>query len=130
MKKLIIFVSVLLAVLLFASCGASEVDEKGSYIITVSEISGCTLTTKYIFDDDMELEAVTQSAKYNDSARMSLEYSIVEADEERFTDVHKDGNSFSCKLTEAGIESFYPDATYDSILKIAEEQDLSIETSK
>ena len=130
MKRLIIFISMALCSLILASCGTADVAEKENYIITVSELSGCTITTRYIFDDDMELDEVIQTAKYTDASRMSLEYAIVEADVENFTDVVKDGNSFSCELTDDGIDQFYPNATYDSILEMANEQELSVETSK
>lgn len=146
MKKLIIFISVILAVILFASCGSSDVDplddiddavdsiddidEHETYIITVSENSGCTLTTKYVFDDDMELESVTQNAEYTDSSLMGLEYSLVLSNDQHFTDIVKEDSSFSCKLTEEAMDLFYPDATYDSILKTANEQNLAVETSK
>lgn len=146
MKKFIIFVLLILAMFLFASCGGDDIDDpadaidgsdstdiaelQGPYIITVSELSGCTLTTTYVFDDDMELESVTQKAEYTDNSRMVLEYAVIESQTQHYTDIVKEESSFSCKLTEEAMDQFYPDATYESILATANEQELSVETSK
>ncbi|MBQ3099968.1 MAG: hypothetical protein IJC50_03145 [Clostridia bacterium] len=146
MKRIIIFTLLVLVTLVFVSCGSTvddpsaddtgdvkvtqSVELEGTYIITVSEISGCTLTSTYIFDDDMKLESVSQNAKYTDSALMSIEYAIVEENSHHYTDIVKEDSSFSCKLTREAMDQFYPDATYDSILATANEQGLSVETSK
>ncbi len=138
MKKILSIVLILALTAILCACGApvSEPGEKDTeeinevYIITTSEMGGCTLVTTFLFDDDMKLTGVSQKADYTDTSRMTLEYSLVESDPDSFTDLVKDDNSFSCKLTKQGIESFYPDATYDSILKTAEDNGLTVETSK
>lgn len=136
MKKIIAFLLMALSLFMFVSCGRgnsddADIKENDSPTIVVTSFpTGCVLTTTYVFDDDMKLVSVEQNAEYSDTSAMVLEYSLVESSTDYFTILEKTEDSFSCAMTEEGIANFYPDATFDSILAMAEEQELTVETSK
>lgn len=126
MKRIIAILLIVSSFVLLCACASKE-----TTITTVSELDGCTLTTVYSFDGKDDLKSVKQTALYTDSSAMVYDYSLIEAMiDNYFTDVEKTDDTISLTLTEKGMTETYPDATYSSILKMAEEQELEIETSK
>ena len=126
MKKIIALLLVLSALVVLGACSSQK-----NTITTVAELDGCELTTVYTFDSEDKLESVKQKAVYTDSSALTYDYSVIEVMiDNYFTDVEKTENSVSLTLTEKGMSETYPDATYASILEMAEEQELEIETSK
>lgn len=132
MKRASIVLVCLLLITGLASCAGTNSgtndanDAVGRTIRTTSNGDGVVVVTYFMFDEDGVLNGVRQSETFTNEEDAESAAQLISDTADLFCDLSRDGATVNFKMTEKGIDTLYPDSSYESVLNNAKANGMEI----